>query len=80
MELNKEDVIVFADPLDEGYVASTRNTIKVEDLINELNLLPKIRMATRNIDSIIKADGTSAIEGGHIKISITVEHNTEDLI
>lgn len=75
MELEPEDIIVLSDEATEGYVPGVYNTIRVKDLLNQLNLLPELRVLTRNIDKIEKSNSGSNLVGGSIKIKLTVEHS-----
>lgn len=78
MNLENKDVIIFNDEMNDNYTPGVSNSVKVEDLLNELNLLPKLRSVTKDIKCVQKLDGTVLI-GGHIKLSIQVEYNPETL-
>lgn len=77
MNLNSDSIITFKEPLEEGYTPTVSNTIRVEDLINQLELLPEIRMMKQNIASIV--DSTGVLKGGSISIKLNVEYNPEEI-
>lgn len=75
-DLNNEDIIVFKETTDPNYVPGEYNTVKVEDLIKSLELLPELRALTQNIKEVV---GTTSYTGGSIRIKLVVEHNTTTL-
>ena len=78
MNLENKDVIIFNDEMNDNYTPGVSNSVKVEDLLNELNLLPKLRAVTKDIKCVQRVD-KPVLTGGHIKLSIQVEYNPDTL-